>query len=224
MLDRSRAAFGKYRGSVVDNLDPSNLGRLKVRVPGVLGDQTMWALPCVPYAGAGSGVYLVPEPDTGVWVEFEAGDISRPIWSGCWWGEGQLPADEEGAVTAPHVRLIRSEKALIIELDDSDQRITLSGGSGGNQITIEVQPGVIKIKGETKVIVDAPQVELGGNVSQPLVLGGELLQYLNQLVAIYNTHLHPGEFAMNVPVTPAPPVPPLPPATPQMLSNEVKTG
>jgi hypothetical protein len=57
------------------------------------------------------------------------------------------------------------------------------------------------------------------------VFGDNLLQYLNQLVTMFNTHLHPGELAAGVlPVTPAPPVPPFPPATPSLLSMKVKTG
>ena len=85
---------GKYRGIVEDNQDPGLLGRLKVRVPGVLGEETAWASPCVSFAGAGCGAFMMPEPGTGVWVEFEGGDLSRPIWSGFWWEKGQLPRDE----------------------------------------------------------------------------------------------------------------------------------
>ncbi|HEU5098951.1 MAG TPA: hypothetical protein VFU22_08030 [Roseiflexaceae bacterium] len=41
---------------------------------------------------------------------------------------------------------------------------------------------------------------------------------------MYQTHVHPGQMAGPIPVTPAPPVPPLPPATPTLLSMKVKTG
>ena len=103
--------YGKYRGLVVDNNDPQQLGRLKAQVPEVLGEvNSGWALPCVPYAGDGSGQYTVPERGTGVWIEFEAGDPSRPIWSGCWWADGQLPADKGGKRGVPSLRIIRSEQ------------------------------------------------------------------------------------------------------------------
>jgi uncharacterized protein involved in type VI secretion and phage assembly len=72
--------FGKYRGVVTDNADPNLRGRIKVRVPAVLGDAQAWALPCVPYAGDKVGFFFLPEPGTAVWVEFE-GEI-RPIPSG----------------------------------------------------------------------------------------------------------------------------------------------
>ena len=84
--------WGKYRGTVVDNADPQTQGRLRATVPEVLGDvDSGWALPCAPYGGDGSGMYAVPAVGSGVWVEFEAGDVSRPIWVGCWCGPGAAP-------------------------------------------------------------------------------------------------------------------------------------
>lgn len=75
--------FGKYRGVVVDSQDPQGRGRLTARVPAVLGDVVSgWASPCVPYTGADAGSLIVPPPGTTVWIEFEAGDISLPIYSG----------------------------------------------------------------------------------------------------------------------------------------------
>jgi uncharacterized protein involved in type VI secretion and phage assembly len=77
--------YGKYRGTVLDNLDPMQTGRLRVSVP-VLGLGGGWALPCFPFAGDQAGVWMLPSPGTGVWVEFEQGDLDLPIWSGCWYG------------------------------------------------------------------------------------------------------------------------------------------
>jgi len=68
-------------------------------------------------------------------------------------------------------------------IDDNDQRIVLGTGPAGDQITIDVSAGEIRIKAQTRIVIDAPQVELGEHVSQPLVLGGGLMLYLNQLVA-----------------------------------------
>jgi len=217
--------YGKYRSIVVDNQDPKNLGRLKARVPEVLANvETGWALPSLPYAGDGSGVYTVPEPDTGVWIEFEAGDVSRPIWTGCWWGEDQLPENNAGKAAIPAMKVIRSEQGLMVTLDDDGQTIHVSDENGRNMLEIQVQPGKITIKGATKAVVEAPQIELVENATHPVVFGDQLLQYLNQVVNLYQTHIHPGETAIGFPVTPAPPVPPLPPATPALLSTKVKTG
>ncbi len=85
--------FGKYRGQVVNNIDPMQLGRIQVNVPAVLGDgQLSWAMPCVPYAGSGVGLFAIPPIGANIWVEFEGGDPDFPIWSGCFWGVGEVPA------------------------------------------------------------------------------------------------------------------------------------
>ncbi len=85
--------FGKYRGQVVNNIDPMQLGRIQVNVPAVLGDgQLSWAMPCVPYAGSGVGLFAIPPIGANIWVEFEGGDPDFPIWSGCFWGAGEVPA------------------------------------------------------------------------------------------------------------------------------------
>jgi hypothetical protein len=90
---------------------------------------------------------------------------------------------------------------------------------------VKGQDKQVRVQATTKVIVEAPQIELVDGATHPLVFGDNLLQYLNQLVTMFNTHLHPGELAAGVlPVTPAPPVPPFPPATPSLLSMKVKTG
>ncbi|HKP12631.1 MAG TPA: phage baseplate assembly protein V, partial [Blastocatellia bacterium] len=82
--------YGKYRGVVINNIDPLQMGRLLIEVPDVLGlIPSTWAEPCVPLAGPTGppmGVYLVPPIGAGVWVEFEQGDPSHPIWVGCRWG------------------------------------------------------------------------------------------------------------------------------------------
>lgn len=97
--------------------------------------------------------------------------------------------------------------------------------SKSNEIHIDVDGGIIKIKGNSKVIVDAPKIELVDGASHPLVFGDDLLTYLKQIVNIYQSHMHPGQLALGaLPVTPAPPVPPMPPPTPALLSVKVKTG
>lgn len=90
MRARGPPFYGKYRGKVKQNLDPFSQGRLQIECPDVLGSgQMSWALPCVPYAGAGVGLFLIPPVGANVWVEFEGGDPDKPIWSGCFWGVGE---------------------------------------------------------------------------------------------------------------------------------------
>ena len=152
--------FGKYRGVVTDNNDATKRGRVKVRVPSVLGILEVWAMPCVPYAGNTVGFYSLPEADTGVWVEFEAGDPSYPVWTGCFWADNELP-DAGGAA----VKIWKTEK-LTLRLDDgtdemllkttSDSKITMKNDvkteSGGATHTVGGS-GVVSESGSAKVKV-----------------------------------------------------------------------
>ncbi len=82
--------YGKFRGTVINNVDPTFMGRLLVEVPDVMSlTPSSWAVPCVPLAGPTGppmGAYLVPPIGAGVWIEFEQGDPDHPIWVGCRWG------------------------------------------------------------------------------------------------------------------------------------------
>lgn len=217
--------FGKYRGTVTDNGDSTNRGRLKVHVPAVLGDLEVWAMPCLPYAGNNVGVFMIPESGAGVWVEFEGGDPSYPIWTGGFWADSELPQDNTGSAATTSLRIIRSQQGLMVALDDDAQVITVSDSNGDNVITIDSMQSQITIQGNMKTVVDAPQIELVANSTHPLVFGDNLLEYLTQLVTLLQTHVHPGELALGIlPVTPAPPVVPFPMPTPDLLSLQVTTG
>jgi len=101
--------WGKYRGTVMNNIDPERRGRLLVSVPDVMSLlPTTWAEPCVPLAGPTGppmGVYMVPPISAGVWVEFEYGDPNHPIWVGCRWGaQSDLPlAAQTGNPADPNI-------------------------------------------------------------------------------------------------------------------------
>ena len=86
-MNESHKYYGKYRATVFNNIDPEQRGRIQAIVPDVSGlVPTSWAMPCVPIAGKQSGVYVVPQIGSGVWMEFEQGDPDYPIWTGCFWG------------------------------------------------------------------------------------------------------------------------------------------
>ncbi len=118
--------FGKYRGTVEDVNDPLMRGRVKVRVPAVLGDVTLWAEVCVPFAGDGVGLMLLPEMGSGAWVEFEGGDPSYPIFCGSFWGNGQLPETPLNA--SP--RMLRTTSGEM-KFDDLAQTVTAASDRGG---------------------------------------------------------------------------------------------
>ena len=137
--------FGKYRGKVENNLDPMQLGRLQVSVPAVLGEGRLsWAMPCVPYAGAGVGLFAVPPVGANVWVEFEGGDTDYPIWSGCFWGVGEVPA----LPAVPQMKMLKTDGITL----------TLSDLPGAGGLTIEVKPPVVPIP--LKLVLNASGIEL----------------------------------------------------------------
>src|SRR5215471_8220639 len=94
-----RRFYGKYRGLVIQNVDPEQIGRVLVQVPDVLGPiPSSWAMPCVPAAGIQAGCFIVPPIGSQVWIEFEQGDPDYPIWTGGFWG---LVAEVPVFATAP---------------------------------------------------------------------------------------------------------------------------
>ena len=213
--------YGKYRGQVVDNSDPDNLGRVKANVPRVLGQlDTGWALPAFPYGGASEqGFFAVPDIGAGVWIEFEGGDLSYPIWTGTWFTTGAIPESAQ-----PGKKVLKTKSGHKIVLDDDAGTLNITD-SNGNTVSMDSSTVKVAAGNALKVVIDAPQIELVANSSHPLVFGDALLQYLNQLVQMYQVHMHPGELAAGIfPVTPMPPQPPLPPPAPSLLSTAVKTG
>ena len=75
----NRRFFGVYRGTVTNSKDPDNKRRIKATVPQVLGTEpTDWAWP-IDFSTTYSEP---PKVGQGVWVMFEGGDPSFPVWSG----------------------------------------------------------------------------------------------------------------------------------------------
>jgi phage baseplate assembly protein gpV len=139
--------FGKYRGIVTDVSDPQNMCRIRARVDSLLdGQETGWAMPASPFAGDGHGFVMLPKVGSGVWIEFEAGSLDNPIWSGGWWASGQRP-DPQG----DQVRVIVSESGHQVVLDDAagEVKIVHSGGPEikmtATEVTITVGPCELKI-------------------------------------------------------------------------------
>ena len=86
--------FGKYRGTVANNVDPMQMGRIQAIVPDVTAlVPTSWALPCVPMTGPQAGQFILPPVGAAVWIEFEQGNPDYPIWTGGFWGSAaEVPA------------------------------------------------------------------------------------------------------------------------------------
>ncbi len=132
--------YGKYRGKVENNIDPLQLGRVQISCPAILGDgQMSWAMPSSPYAGSGVGFFMIPPVGANVWVEFEGGDPDYPIWGGCFWGTGEVPATPALA----EMKVIKTSTATI----------TLNDLPGAGGITIETTLGM-------KITITAAGIEI----------------------------------------------------------------
>jgi uncharacterized protein involved in type VI secretion and phage assembly len=140
--------YGKFRGTVTA-VDADTL-RIKAKVPAVLRDQESgWCMPCVPYAGKNVGFAFLPEVGSGVWIEFEQGDPSYPIWVGCYWRDDELPGD-----AAPDVKTIVTQSGHKVLLDDGNSSVTISDPNG-NQITLDSSGTTAERGGQKLVIADA---------------------------------------------------------------------
>jgi len=149
VIERVRSRFyGKYRGTVTE-ID-SDTKRIKAKVPAVLGDQsTGWCRHCVPYAGPNVGMAFLPEVGAGVWIEFEGGDVSYPIWTGCYWRDGEMPSD-----AAAGVKTIVTKAGHKILLDDNAGSITISD-SNANKVTLDSSGITIERGGNSVAISDS---------------------------------------------------------------------
>jgi uncharacterized protein involved in type VI secretion and phage assembly len=149
--------FGKYRGIVQEVGEGENIGRIKAKVPEVYGDGetdiSPWALPCVPFAGQDHGFVTLPEVGDGVWIEFEAGDISLPIWTGCWWADDEMP--EPGG---PQVRTLVTTAGHKIVLDDRENRVQLLHTRGA-ELTMTENDITLKI-GSTQIVLSSRGVNI----------------------------------------------------------------
>ena len=152
LMDHVRTRFyGKYRGVVTDN-DASTM-RIKATVPSVLPDTgTGWCMPCVPYAGQQVGFIMLPDVGSGVWIEFEGGDVSYPIWVGMYWQSGEIPSQASATVRA----IITN--AGSIEMDDDAGSITLTD-SNQNTVVLDSN-GVTSTSGSSSVAIGSSGVNV----------------------------------------------------------------
>jgi len=123
--------WGKYRGTVTTNLDPEQRGRIQAIVPAVTGlVPSTWAMPCVPFAGKGSGFFVVPQLGAGVWIEYEDGDPDKPIWVGGFWGlSAEVPTSALAPPPIPPGQNVVVQSTLLHQIVVSDSAPTpVSGG------------------------------------------------------------------------------------------------
>jgi uncharacterized protein involved in type VI secretion and phage assembly len=164
--------FGKFRGTVINNIDPMQMGRIQALVPDVLGDMpSSWAMPCLSVGGMQNGFFTVPIIGSGVWIEFEQGDSDYPIWTGCFYGsEAEVPSMAktvppgvpgitfqtplQNGITISDVPgptggiIIKTQSGAFIALNDVG--ITISNGKGA---IINLQANTVDINGGALAII-----------------------------------------------------------------------
>jgi uncharacterized protein involved in type VI secretion and phage assembly len=148
--------YGKYRGIVTDNKDPLMIGRVRAKVPDVLGDlESGWAMPCAPFGGSSTGFFAIPAEGAGVWIEFEHGDPDYPIWAGCWWGS---------AAEVPPVLLVPPYKKVMLKTE------------GGNSILLDDTPGIggitLETSGGQKIVLSPTGIEISNGQGASIEMTG----------------------------------------------------
>lgn len=141
--------FGKYPAKVVRNDDPDNIGRIKVKLEEIYGNNdSPWALPCVPFAGQNHGLITLPEIGDGVWIDFVRGNPSTPVWTGSWWAVGEMPP-----TTAKCRSLVTSAGHKIVVDEDNDElKLVHANGAEitltNNSITLKIGSSSIVLSGQ----------------------------------------------------------------------------
>jgi len=154
--------FGKYRGLVMDNVDPMLQGRILVKVPSLFGDfDAGWAMPCVPYAGPGIGFFAMPPVGANIWVEFEEGNPERPIWAGCFWDENDLPVTS----ASPETMIWKTETSALTMIDTV----------GMEGFTLELANGM-------KIAMDATKLEITNGQGAAIIMDGAKITLVSESV------------------------------------------
>jgi uncharacterized protein involved in type VI secretion and phage assembly len=143
-----RQFSGVCTAVVIDNVDPDNCGRVKVRLrelsgPGASATET-WARIATLMAGDNRGTWFIPDVKDEVLIAFEAGDMSRPYVIGALWNGTNLPPETMGANHTK--KFLGSRSGIKITLDDKNGHESfLVETPGGQRLVLEDGPGAVEI-------------------------------------------------------------------------------
>lgn len=184
--------YSRYRGIVVDNNDPYSMNRLKVAIPDIHGGIILWAEPVGQQGSVDSGFkYLTPKIKDLVWVSFECGNPSKPLWEYLGWGLDEIPKElakpnSLGLVTpnGNKVLLDEDDGQLIISVNGSILFHSINGDiqlTSKGSIFLDAQEGVFIHDGENGGVV---------NVDKLTEKLNQLQQELETLRNTFNSHIH----------------------------------
>lgn len=157
--------FGKYRGTVATVHDDDGLCRITAKVPEIYGtSESPPAMPAVPFAGPDHGMVFLPEQGDGVWIEFEAGDINRPIYSGFWWANDQRPEP-----AGDRIRLIATKDGHQIILDEENNEIEIKHPGNGS---IKISDGEISLtQGNSSITLSNSEINMNDGMVKVTTAG-----------------------------------------------------
>jgi uncharacterized protein involved in type VI secretion and phage assembly len=170
-MNEPQKFYGKYRGTVVTNVDPLRTGRLLVQCPDVLGlGISSWAMPCLPFGGLQSGMFTYPAIQSGVWLEFEQGDPDYPIWVGGYWGSAaEVPALAQSAPPGVHAFVIQTMLQNTLMISDTP------GPTGG--IIIKTTTGaMLSINDATGITISNAKGAIINLLGPAVTINGTALQ------------------------------------------------
>lgn len=150
--------YGVVVGIVTNNRDAEKLGRVKVKIPRLSGeDESNWARVISFMAGKDRGAFFLPEVDDEVLVAFEYGDINMPYVIGSLWNGKDVPP-ENNSDGKNNIRVIRSRSGHVITFDDSDgsEQIRIMDKTEKNMIIIDTKNNKISIKSDKDIELSAP--------------------------------------------------------------------
>lgn len=168
--------YGVVSGIVINNQDPEKMGRVKVKIPRISGDEeSNWARIAAFMGGKDRGAYFLPEVEDEVLVAFEYGDINMPYIIGSLWNGKDKPP-ELNTDGKNNIRIIKSRSGHIIKLDDTEnnEKIEIVDNTKKNMIIIEKNNNKISIISEKdiellapngKVIINAKDIEVSSTAS-----------------------------------------------------------
>lgn len=178
---RDTRLYGMYLGFVVDRRDPEQLGRVRVRIPGVIEPASAWAFP-LGTAGGGArdhGLFAVPPDGAEVAVFFHQGDVDAPWYLSAHWGRpgGQSEVPEEARKDPPDDRVLATP-TFRVELDESagGRKLKLTNRQTGDHLVFDAETNTVALVATTAltlravgaVVIDAPHVTIAGRVVRPV--------------------------------------------------------
>jgi len=198
--------YGKFRAFVVDNEDPEQRARIRVRVPSVFGQQeTFWALPCLPFGGLEEqGFFMVPEVSAQVWIEFEEGNKDFPIWTGVFW-QPSASVPNEAKKSAPTTRVLKTPSGHVLQFDDEADaekfRLAHPGGSefnidengsmtlhdqSGNKLVLDANDNSVTLQDSNgnKLFMDSSGTKVNDANGNEIIMSAGQLKVKGQMITI----------------------------------------